>query len=83
VPVQVDMNMKVQYRDLVWAGAGYRLNDGVSGMLGINVSNTFNISYSYDYTTSAIQSYSHGTHEIVLGFLIGNRYGDTCPRNVW
>lgn len=83
VPVQVDLNMKVQYRDLVWAGMGYRIKDGVSGMLGINVSNTFNISYSYDYTTSLIQHYSHGTHEIVLGFLINNRYGDTCPRNVW
>ena len=83
VPVQVDMNVKVQYHDLVWAGVGYRIKDGISGMLGINVSNTFNISYSYDYTTSLIQQYSHGTHEIVVGFLINNRYGDTCPRNVW
>jgi type IX secretion system PorP/SprF family membrane protein len=82
-PVQVDLNMKLQYRDLVWAGAGYRLKDGLSGMLGINVSNTFNLSYAYDYTTSPLQSYSRGTHEIVLGFLIGNKYGDWCPRNVW
>jgi type IX secretion system PorP/SprF family membrane protein len=82
-PAQVDVNMKLQYRDFLWAGAGFRISDGFSGMLGLNVSNTFNISYAYDYTTSPLQSYSRGSHEIVLGFLIGNKYGDWCPRNVW
>jgi type IX secretion system PorP/SprF family membrane protein len=82
-PVQVDVNMKLQYRDFLWVGAGYRISDGISGMLGLNVSNTFNISYAYDYTTSPLQTYSRGSHEIVLGFLIGNKYGDWCPRNVW
>lgn len=82
-PVQVDLNMKLQYRDALWVGAGYRFNDGFSGMLGVNVSNTFNLSYAYDYTTTPLQTYSKGTHEIVLGFLIGNKYGDSCPRNVW
>jgi type IX secretion system PorP/SprF family membrane protein len=82
-PVQVDLNIKLQYHDFLWAGAGYRISDGFSGMIGMNVSNTFNISYAYDYTTSPLQSYSRGTHEFVLGFLIGNKYGDWCPRNVW
>lgn len=83
-PVQADLNLKFQYRDFLWAGAGYRISDGFSGMLGVNVSNTFNISYAYDYTTSAaLQPYSRGTHEFVLGFLLGNKYGDWCPRNVW
>lgn len=82
-PVQLDANFKVQFRDLVWAGAGYRVNDGFAGMVGVNVSNTFNVSYSYDYTTSNLNTISKGTHEIVLGFLIGNKYGDWCPRNVW
>jgi type IX secretion system PorP/SprF family membrane protein len=82
-PVQVDLNIKLQYRDFLWAGAGFRISDGFTGMLGMNVSNTFNISYAYDYTTSPLQSYSRGSHEIVLGFLIGNKYGDWCPRNVW
>ena len=80
---QVDVNCKLQYRDLVWAGVSYRTEDAVAAMVGLNVSNTFNLGYSYDYTTSGLSPYSRGTHEVVLGFLIGNRYGDTCPRNVW
>ena len=83
VPVSIDINTKFQYRDLLWAGAGYRLKDGFNAMLGVNVSNTFNISYAYDYTTSQLNTITKGTHEIVLGFLIGNKYGDWCPRNVW
>ena len=83
VPTQIELNAKLQYRDLLWAGGSYRHQDGVAAMVGINVSNTFNLGYSYDYTTSRLNNYTKGTHEIVIGFLIGNRFGDTCPRNVW
>lgn len=80
---QFDFNVKVQYQDLFWLGGSYRLQDGYAGMLGVNVGNTFNVGYAYDFTTSALSTVSRGTHEIVVGFLLGNRYGDTCPRNVW
>lgn len=83
LPVQFDLNAKLQYRDFLWAGVGYRKDDGWNGMLGVNVSNTFNISYSYDYTTSALNTVSNGSHEIVLGVLLGNKYGDWCPKNIW
>src|SRR5690606_3239382 len=83
LPMQFDVNAKLQYRDLIWGGVGYRINDGFNGMLGINVGNTMNIGYSYDYNTSDIHNFSKGTHEIMIGFIIGNKFGDTCPRNVW
>ena len=82
-PVQVEANVKLQYQDLIWVGASYRQNDGVAGMVGLNVSNTLNLGYSYDYTTSRLNNYTKGTHEFVVGFTIGNKYGDSCPRNVW
>jgi type IX secretion system PorP/SprF family membrane protein len=83
LPVQVELNGKLQYRDLAWIGASYRYKYGFSGMIGLNVLNTFNVGYAYDYTTTKLNNYSKGTHEIVLGFLIGNKYSDSCPRNVW
>lgn len=83
VPPQVDINAKIQYLDLVWLGASYRTGEGFAGMAGINVSNTFNVGYAYDYTTSRLNTVSKGTHEILVGFILGNKYGDTCPRNVW
>ena len=80
-------NVKLQYQDFIWVGASYRYADlvgGYSAMLGVNVSNTFNISYAYEHATSSrLQAYTNGTHEVVIGFLIGNKYGSSCPRNIW
>ena len=82
-PVQVDINAKLQYHDLAWIGGSYRTREGFAGMLGFNISNIINVGYSYDYTTSRLNTISKGTHEIIVGFVIGNKYGDWCPRNVW
>lgn len=77
---QPELNLKVQYRDLIWAGGSYRYQDGYAAMLGLNVSNTFNIGYAYDITTTALNTVSHGTHELMVGFIIGNKYSEKCPR---
>lgn len=80
---QFDINVKFQYQDLLWAGGGYRFKDGYSAMVGMNVGNTFNVSYSYDFTTTNLNTVSKGTHELMIGFLINNKYSDSCPRNIW
>jgi hypothetical protein len=63
-------------------GGSYRYQDGYAGMLGLNVSNTFNVSYSYDKMNAnhLLSSFHNGTHELVLGFLLGNKYSGKCPR---
>jgi len=83
LPLSIDINAKLQYRDFLWVGASYRPNNGFAAMLGLNINSTINIGYSYDITTSQLNTVSHGTHEILIGFLIGNKYGDWCPRNVY
>jgi len=82
VPLQVEANFKLQYRDLAWFGASYRHQDGFAGMLGVNIANV-QVGYAYDYTTSRLNNFSKGTHEFLVGFLIGNKYPDGCPKNVW
>ena len=83
----IHANVKFQYQDFLWIGGSYRFADlvgGYSGMIGVNVGNTFNISYAYEHsTTSRLQTFTKGTHEIVLGFLLGNKYKETCPRCAW
>jgi type IX secretion system PorP/SprF family membrane protein len=80
---QFDLNLKMQYRDLLWLGGSARWKDGYAAMAGLNVLNTFNLGYAYDFTRTPLNTTSKGTHEMIIGFIIGNRYGDTCPRNVW
>ncbi len=82
----VHFNAKLLYTDLLWIGAGYRYSDfvgGYNGMVGLNLSN-INFSYSYEVASnSRLKTYTGNTHEIMIGFLLGNKFGDTCPRNVW
>lgn len=86
-PIQIHANIKLQYQDKLWIGASYRYSDqfgGYAAMAGLNVSNTFNIGYAYDVsTTSRLRSYTHNTHELIIGFLINNKYDDSCPRHNW
>jgi hypothetical protein len=82
LPVQLEANFKLQYQDRLWIGGSYRHNDGFAGMLGLNVSRLFHAGYAYDYTTSRLNNFTKGTHEILLGFTIGGN-PDNCPRNVW
>jgi type IX secretion system PorP/SprF family membrane protein len=83
----IHLNAKLQYLDRFWVGGSYRFGDliaGYAGMAGLNISNTFNISYAYETaTTSRLRAYTGSTHEIMVGFMLGNKYGSTCPRNVW
>lgn len=83
LPLGFDINAKLQYQDFLWAGTSYRYKDGFAAMVGLNLSNTMNIGYSYDIQTSRINTISRGTHEILIGFLLGNRYGDWCPTKLW
>lgn len=79
-PLSYDVNAKLAYRDKFWIGGGYRHHDSFSGMAGFYLSSLLTVSYSYDASTSALQSVSNGSHEIVIGILLNNRYHVTCPQ---
>ena len=83
-PVQIDANVKLQYQDLLWVGTNYRFKYGYSGFVGFNAFNKVNISYAYDRTSTKLNTVSQGTHEVILGFTLGNKYSmNTCPSRVW
>jgi type IX secretion system PorP/SprF family membrane protein len=81
LPVTYDINVKVAFLDRFWVGAAYRNQDAVAGMFGLNISSLLNVSYSYDYTTSALRTVSNGTHEIVIGLMLNNRDHVVSPQH--
>lgn len=84
LPIGFDINAKFQYQDLIWTGLSYRYQDGFAAMVGLNISNKINIGYAYELATqSSLRLVTRGTHELMIGFLLGNRFGDWCPRNLW
>ncbi len=86
LPMFVHLNAKLNYENLFWVGAGYRLKDELSGlavMTGINLGRSINLSYSYNSTVNGrLKTYVGNTHEVVVGITIGKK-PESCPTNVW
>ena len=90
----IDFNVNVIYDDMIWGGVSYRPGDAVAPVVGfqyrmINKDATsykeqlFRVGYSFDATTSELQTYSSGSHEVFLSYSfkfestpIQNRYAN-------
>jgi type IX secretion system PorP/SprF family membrane protein len=81
VPLTYDLNLKVSFQDRFWLGGSYRHNDSFGVLAGFNLNSFMNVGYSYDITTSALNTVSNGSHEIVIGLLLNNRYKVNCPQH--
>jgi len=82
-PVGIDVNLKGQLSDLLWAGVSWRQYEGMAAMAGVFVSSTLNFSYAYDFAGAGLRRYTAGSHEIVLGIHLNNERGPKCPTIVW
>lgn len=67
VPLQIDINTRVVYRNMVWLGFGYRTKDAASVLIGYNYQDQLIFGYSYDITFTDLRKYSSGTHELMIG----------------
>jgi len=67
-PLSADINLNFIFYDLISLGTSYRTGDAVVGLLNFKLSEKFNFAYSYDYTLSAINEFSRGTHEFTINY---------------
>ena len=51
---------------------GYQNNDAIAVVVGYKV-NDWRFGYSYDITTTNLNRYSSGTHEVMLGITFGKQ----------
>lgn len=75
----VDFNINVLLDDMLWAGVSWRPGDAVAPVAGFQhrvikkeptsySEQFFRVGYSYDLTTSELQTYSDGSHEVFLSY---------------
>jgi type IX secretion system PorP/SprF family membrane protein len=77
-PMQADINLSVLLQKVLWLGATFRTGDNVEGqpesiaaMIEIIISKQLRIGYSYDFTTTKLNTYGGATHEITIGYDFG------------
>lgn len=67
-PLQVDLSANFLFIEKFTFGAAYRWNAAVTGLVGFQVSDSWQIGYAYDAETTRLANYNSGSHEIFLRF---------------
>jgi type IX secretion system PorP/SprF family membrane protein len=81
-PLGVDINVMTSYKEIIGLGASYRSNDAVIFLFQLQLFNNLHLGYAYDYTTSDLNQFSKGSHEILLNYrfrIPGIHKGLLCP----
>ena len=65
---KIDLNTTLLYNKKFWAGVTYRVGAAIVGMVGLEILNGVKVGYSYDFDTSALTSFSKGSHEVMIGY---------------
>lgn len=65
-PLIADVSANFLLNDTLTLGAAWRWDDSISALVGFQVSDELFIGYAYDYTTTDLNKYNNGSHEIML-----------------
>lgn len=71
-PLQVDLNLMINYLNMVEFGAGYRTSETVNLLAGFHLGTNFKLLYNFSY---ALKEYNNiNTHGIILNYRFGKGY---------
>ncbi len=69
---RIEAMLKLDLGDHMWVGGSYRLNYGLTGMVGFNFGN-LSLGYAYEPAGQQVSGFTNGTHEINLRIRFGER----------
>ena len=69
-PFGFDINLTSSYKEIVGLGLSYRSGDAVIFLFQLRIFDNLHLGYAYDYTTSDLNQFSSGSHEIMLNYRV-------------
>ena len=67
-PLIADVSANFLFNEKLTLGLAWRWDDSFSGLAGLQVNKGLYIGYAYDLTSTNLNNYNSGTHEIMLRF---------------
>jgi len=67
-PLIADISANFLFKEKLNLGLAWRWNDSISALAGFQISDDLFIGYAYDLTTTNLNNYNSGSHEIMLRF---------------
>ena len=68
LPLNADFNLSAIIYNRLLVGATYRTDKSFEAIVHVQATRNVNVGYAYDYSMSALNGYTGGSHEIVLGY---------------
>ncbi len=81
IPINFNLSANFLFLDALTLGANYRINNSISGVAGLQVSNSIFFGYSYDYSTNGLGEFGGASHEAIVKFYLGRGDGGSKSRN--
>lgn len=67
-PIIADVSANFWYQKKITLGLAWRWDDSVSALAGFQITPGMFVGYSYDMTSTGLNNYNSGTHEVTLRF---------------
>ncbi|MFW5831583.1 MAG: type IX secretion system membrane protein PorP/SprF [Prolixibacteraceae bacterium] len=67
-PVEVDLSANFLFKEKFWLGAMYRTGDSFGFLAQWIFDRKLRVGYSIDFSTTNLQNYNNGTHEIMVSY---------------
>ena len=67
-PVELDLTANFLIKEKFWMGAMFRTGDSFGFIAQWIIDKKLRIGYSYDYTTTKLQNFHNGSHEIMISY---------------
>jgi type IX secretion system PorP/SprF family membrane protein len=70
-PLQMDVNVNVLLKNIVWFGLSYRSLDSFDAVVQFQIGPKFQVGYGFDFwTTTDLSRVNSGSHEIMVNYVI-------------
>jgi type IX secretion system PorP/SprF family membrane protein len=79
-PLSTDISASILWNDRLEFGLSHRLDESISGLFQIRLSDNFKIGYTYDATISNLSNYNNGAHEFSLILNLGKKSKNASKR---
>lgn len=76
LPSQLEAAAILHLQHVVWVGASYKQQFGISGLFGFKIQNQFAVGFSYSIKNAGENQIQAPSYEIQLGYLVGNKRKD-------
>lgn len=79
-PIEVDLTGNFLLADKFWIGAMFRTGDSFGFLTQWVIDKKLRLGYSIDFSTTRLQHYNTGSHELMISYEIGSRRKWSTPR---